>query len=367
MNLNQYYFPGHGLEKRWQRALARLGFHFAACMMALLLAEHLKQPILVSGAFSPELLEDHSTYIFALSYCSLVLIFPPRLNISDTVIGLFAALIWPIFGPGLLALAFSGLLVYLFRLYREHRFVIWWSVFPVINVLIYLFKLYPFREISPWYVGIFLVIAIIGVINVASPDEAVDGRDQTKAETLEFEQGRTNTKKSPAKSATTAKRARIQSKPKVNSDDISVPLANFEPPRTEQKIMEEHKKLIVQLLRQAHFLPEALAIRIVTISERARLILETMESDPRDFVPGDKFLSRYLTATFDIMDNVLKLSGRAASNESFEKVLVQSESLLARLESAFAEQHLRLLENDTIDLVSELNVLDKLLKMEGFK
>lgn len=39
---------------------------------------------------------------------------------------------------------------------------------------------------------------------------------------------------------------------------------------------------------------------------------------------------------------------------------------LERLSSAFEQQHQRLLENDTDDLNAEMDLLDKLLKTDGF-
>ena len=43
----------------------------------------------------------------------------------------------------------------------------------------------------------------------------------------------------------------------------------------------------------------------------------------------------------------------------------RSGQLLERLEKAFTDEHGRLLQNDTVNFTAELNVLDKLLKMEG--
>lgn len=131
--------------------------------------------------------------------------------------------------------------------------------------------------------------------------------------------------------------------------------------------MESHKKVVLHLLQQGHKLPADMAANVIRICEYTKLILNSMETDPRDFTPGEKFLNRYLNGTKTIVDNCVALSVRTQSSPKMDEILAQSKATLEGLANAFVEQHHRLLENDAIDLATEVGVLERLLKMEGFK
>lgn len=94
-------------------------------------------------------------------------------------------------------------------------------------------------------------------------------------------------------------------------------------------------------------------------------ILSCMSEDARDVGPGDKFLSRYLNAAHTVLDEHARLSTRAAQDREIKEALEKSAALLERLEQAFNAEHTALLANDTVNFNAELNVLDKLLKMDG--
>ena len=105
--------------------------------------------------------------------------------------------------------------------------------------------------------------------------------------------------------------------------------------------------------------------RIDGIVEATENILACMHADPNDVAPADKFLSRYLTAAHTVVEEYVRLSGQGNMHSGVTQALARSGELLKRLEQAFVDEHARLLQNDTVNFTAELNVLDKLLKMEG--
>lgn len=107
---------------------------------------------------------------------------------------------------------------------------------------------------------------------------------------------------------------------------------------------------------------------ILGIGQAVDDILDCMRADPADVAAGERFLSRYLKAAHTVVDEHIHLTraaGRAAAAEDLARALERSGELLERLEKAFQKEYAALLRNDTITFTAELNVLDKLLKMEG--
>lgn len=94
-------------------------------------------------------------------------------------------------------------------------------------------------------------------------------------------------------------------------------------------------------------------------------IIISMRDDPNDVSLGDRFLSRYLKAAHKLVDDYARLSAQGGDYQNIAESLAKCEALLERLQKAFEEEHRRLLQNDTVDFTAELNVLDKLLKMDG--
>jgi hypothetical protein len=94
-------------------------------------------------------------------------------------------------------------------------------------------------------------------------------------------------------------------------------------------------------------------------------ILARMREDPQDVSVGDRFLSRYLKAAHKVVDDYARLAANGQNNQTISEELARGEALLERLLKAFDEEHTRMLTNDTINFTAELNVLDKLLQMDG--
>lgn len=119
------------------------------------------------------------------------------------------------------------------------------------------------------------------------------------------------------------------------------------------------------LLGKKAFLPPETRAHLDSLCRSTHNILECMRRDPGDVLPGDKFLSRYLQSAHRVVDEYIRLAREGAEHESVRNVLARSVEILARLDAAFVAEHERLLRNDTINFSADLNVLDKLLKMEG--
>lgn len=90
-------------------------------------------------------------------------------------------------------------------------------------------------------------------------------------------------------------------------------------------------------------------------------ILARIEEDPRDLRRARKFLVVYLDGAGEVADKYVALQAKG-EGESFAPRLL---SLLDEMEKVSAEQHAKLLENDSFDLDVQLEVLSARLKKEG--
>lgn len=114
-------------------------------------------------------------------------------------------------------------------------------------------------------------------------------------------------------------------------------------------------------------LPTLLQKELDKIIDYAELILGCMQDDPHDVKPGSAFLERYLPQVSNVVRRGLLLSAQTESHGGLPEVEKNCLRALQALGSAFAQQHLRLLENDTLEFETDLSVLNSLLKTDGFK
>ncbi|MFJ5318646.1 5-bromo-4-chloroindolyl phosphate hydrolysis family protein [Pectobacterium versatile] len=114
-------------------------------------------------------------------------------------------------------------------------------------------------------------------------------------------------------------------------------------------------------------LPNALLEELKIIVEYAQLIVTCMKEDPKDVEPGTAFLNRYLPAVEKVAGEFVRLSTQLEKHGKSDDFLLKNVTALKALGSAFQQQHARLLENDTLDFDTELNLVNNLLKTDGYK
>lgn len=95
-------------------------------------------------------------------------------------------------------------------------------------------------------------------------------------------------------------------------------------------------------------------------------ILNDVKENPDDFYAARQFFNYYLDATDSILEKYVSLQENreflAIADESFRK----TEALLDTVETAYQKQLEKLYEDDVMDLDTELKVLAKTIKTEGF-
>lgn len=101
------------------------------------------------------------------------------------------------------------------------------------------------------------------------------------------------------------------------------------------------------------------------ICDLAARIISTIRQDPKDLKPARQFLNYYLDATVKVVEQYVNLHRRGTESSEVGATLERVESSLDTIRAAYQKQLDQLLENDVLDLDTELKVLEQTIKMEG--
>lgn len=111
---------------------------------------------------------------------------------------------------------------------------------------------------------------------------------------------------------------------------------------------------------------EEIRLKIGRIYSLGQKILDTVRDNPSDYRAARQFFNYYLDATNSILDKYVTLQNNrdhlSIAEDSFQK----TENLLDTIEVAYQKQLEKLFEDDVMDLDTELKVLAKTIKSEGF-
>ncbi|WP_059216502.1 5-bromo-4-chloroindolyl phosphate hydrolysis family protein [Escherichia albertii] len=93
-------------------------------------------------------------------------------------------------------------------------------------------------------------------------------------------------------------------------------------------------------------------------------IMQSMDDDAKDIPSGCAFLERYLPYVQKIVDNQLRMQRQQHVDFNADQ---QMDKALSELIAAFEQQYVVLQQNNQLELTVELDVLNSLLKIDGFK
>ena len=105
--------------------------------------------------------------------------------------------------------------------------------------------------------------------------------------------------------------------------------------------------------------------QIQEICRVASQIIDNLQKDPRDIKKARQFILYYLDATEKIVIRYGELSDKRETTPDVEKSLSKVEGILQMIKEAFDKQLAHLLENQLMDLDTEVDVLRKTIEMEG--
>jgi len=94
-------------------------------------------------------------------------------------------------------------------------------------------------------------------------------------------------------------------------------------------------------------------------------IADNIKKDPSDVKPGGNALIYYIDTTVKILNLYTGLHGKKVLDENMKTSIQRTESVMVQIRDVLRQENIRLLENDFLDLDTEIKVLEKTIKFEG--
>jgi hypothetical protein len=101
-------------------------------------------------------------------------------------------------------------------------------------------------------------------------------------------------------------------------------------------------------------------------TERLKM-LKTVSDDPRDRPAAERFLRTALTGACRIAEGYARLEKAPPGSHEAEATMAKARDSMRSIAQAFAQQNIRLFENDILHLDVETEVLDKTLRAQGYR
>ena len=114
----------------------------------------------------------------------------------------------------------------------------------------------------------------------------------------------------------------------------------------------------------AYITKSAVREKVVGLCHTAEEIVSELAAKPRKIDAARSFLTYYLDAAARIVDGYANLTGRTASAPEIGQALNRAEESLDSIQQAFDRQLGNVLEDRVLDLESEIELLEKTVRME---
>jgi 5-bromo-4-chloroindolyl phosphate hydrolysis protein len=155
-------------------------------------------------------------------------------------------------------------------------------------------------------------------------------------------------------------------KDKKEKNDIKVSPDAGISPRDAQRVIDECTDKVREIRAMTIRIKDnAVAEEVRGIARAAMNIVDNFRKDPKDIKRARQFVNYYLDATVKIVSRYVELSNPQTITPEVEKSLKKVEEILQSVRQSFEKQYQLLLEDDLLDLDTEVEVLKKTMKMEG--
>lgn len=145
---------------------------------------------------------------------------------------------------------------------------------------------------------------------------------------------------------------------------------------TEEKLSEMDKAnqaLVREGIRKLYLIRQKtrmikkneIAQKIQDICKVGMEIFDYIKKNPKDVKKAKQFINYYLDSTEKIVSRYIDLSNMKNISPEVEKSLIEVEEILNSIEDTFKKQMDSMLDDDLLDLDTEIKVLKNTMKMEG--
>lgn len=108
-----------------------------------------------------------------------------------------------------------------------------------------------------------------------------------------------------------------------------------------------------------------IAAKIQDIYKTGFDIFEYLDKNPGDLSKARQFINYYLDATQKIVNQYVELSAKKEKTKEIEESLKNVEAILDSIKETYSKQLHNLMEDDLLDLNTEIKVLEKTMKFES--
>jgi 5-bromo-4-chloroindolyl phosphate hydrolysis protein len=155
-------------------------------------------------------------------------------------------------------------------------------------------------------------------------------------------------------------------KPKRDEMEMNVILDGVTDEALKEILKSGHKKQLMLKELKSKISKPQIRERVDKIIDVVNRIFEDLKYDPKDVKVARQFLNYYLDSTIKILKKYTELSMHSGlANSDVSQSLSKTEELLDKIYTAFEAQLAKLLEDDAMDLDTEVQLLEQTLKMEG--
>ncbi len=141
-------------------------------------------------------------------------------------------------------------------------------------------------------------------------------------------------------------------------------------PKTKEEIkaeMSEHEKILHRIRELNDDIDnETVSEKIDTIESLTRKIFRLVEEKPEMEGQLDMFLSYYLPTTLKLLNSYAYFEDQGVHGENIDAGMRNIEETLDMLIDGYKTQLDKLFESDTLDVATDINVLEQMMKADGF-
>ncbi len=133
-----------------------------------------------------------------------------------------------------------------------------------------------------------------------------------------------------------------------------------------EKAVKEGSERLRNIRSQTRLIADnEIAGKIQDICKTGLDIFDYIQKNPDDLTKAKQFINYYLDATEKIVKKYVELLSKKERNSEIDAAISNVESVLDSIKETYTKQLHNLLEDDLLDLNTEIKVLEKTIKLEG--
>ncbi|HOP28023.1 MAG TPA: 5-bromo-4-chloroindolyl phosphate hydrolysis family protein [Spirochaetota bacterium] len=133
-----------------------------------------------------------------------------------------------------------------------------------------------------------------------------------------------------------------------------------------EKAVKEGSERLRNIRSQTRLIADnEIAVKIQDICKTGLDIFDYIQKNPDDLTKAKQFINYYLDTTEKIVNKYVDLISKKERNSEIDAAISNVENVLDSIKDTYTKQLHNLLEDDLLDLNTEIKVLEKTIKLEG--